>query len=193
MAFAPGEQVRAPVVGYALALSWSPEFCRRNRGDPEDRVQCDNRFGFIVHGLWPQARGRLEPRFCEAVGPIAPATLRRHLCTVPGETLMQRQWAAHGSCGWPTAESYFAETQRLRAALTVPDADRLPANGLTAGAVRDAFVAANPRLPRAALFVDRTRSGWLEEVRICYDRRFRYAACETPGAPDRAPVRVQRR
>src|SRR5580692_7150493 len=36
---------------YVLALSWSPEFCHSHPTKPE----CVwGKFGFVVHGLWPQ-------------------------------------------------------------------------------------------------------------------------------------------
>jgi len=37
---------------YLLSLSWSPAFCRTDPGAAE--CNGPRRFGFIVHGLWPQ-------------------------------------------------------------------------------------------------------------------------------------------
>lgn len=190
------ERRDVPASGYVLALSWSPEFCRFRSDDPKQALQCrDNRFGFVVHGLWPQAAGRLQPRHCAPTRAIDEATMRTHLCMMPSPELMQDQWAAHGTCGWQSARDYFARTAELRRRLQMPDVEALPREGLTAGKLRDALVAANPGLPHDAVFIDRTSRGWLEEVRICYDLSFTPAACprRQTGAPDRAPVKVWRR
>lgn len=51
-----------PVAGYTLAASWSPDWCKTH-GNPK-AMQCDTRFGrfgFILHGLWPEA-ARGPPR-----------------------------------------------------------------------------------------------------------------------------------
>ncbi len=37
---------------YLLSLSWSPAFCLQSPGAAE--CNGPRRFGFIVHGLWPQ-------------------------------------------------------------------------------------------------------------------------------------------
>jgi ribonuclease T2 len=66
---------------------------------------------------------------------------------------------------------------------------------LTAGDVRRAFVAANPGLERPMISVQSGRGGWLDEVRLCLDRRFAWAACPVGerGASDGARIRVTAR
>src|ERR1700682_6464891 len=46
---------------YVLSLSWSPAFCIQQ----PDSAECNGprRFGFIVHGLWPQNE-RGWPQHC---------------------------------------------------------------------------------------------------------------------------------
>ncbi|MGH6785471.1 MAG: ribonuclease T2 family protein, partial [Novosphingobium sp.] len=54
---------RVPIGGYVLAVSWSPEYCR---GDTAS-MQCSGRqgrFGFVLHGLWPEARKGPPPQWC---------------------------------------------------------------------------------------------------------------------------------
>jgi ribonuclease T2 len=51
------------------------------------------------------------------------------------------------------------------------------ANTLTAGALRDAFAAANPDLPREAVAIATSQDNRLREVRLCHDLAFRPAAC----------------
>ncbi len=55
-----------PVIGYTLALSWNPEFCKGRETDARQRTQCsgrNGRFGLIVHGLWPDGRSTW-PQWC---------------------------------------------------------------------------------------------------------------------------------
>ena len=170
---------------YQLALSWSPEWCRGR----SDRLQCqDNSFGFIVHGLWPSASRGPNPRFCAPAPPLDAATVRRRLCMTPSPTLMQHQWAAHGACGWRSAEAYFDRTAALWSELRPP---RLAAPTMTAGQIRQAFVAANPGIPRAALQVRVAAGNRLKEVGICYDLTYRPTACPRGvGTPDGVVVRI---
>ncbi len=172
-----------PTTAYTLAVSWSPEYCATGEGMGgafEKSFQCDtsrNRFGFILHGLWPDGKGTW-PQYCRAVGRLKPATIRQNLCMTPSADLLQHEWSKHGSCGWRTPERYFADARALYEKLRFPDMDALRRRqGLTVGAFADAFVAANPKLPRAAVRVALGRQGGLQEVRLCVDLRHRFVAC----------------
>lgn len=191
-----GQRRVARVAGYTLALTWSPGYCRRSRGDPRDAVQCGsgNRFGFTLHGLWPEGRDSRWPQYCRAAGPIPPAVVRRNLCMMPSVQLMQHEYARHGTCMSATADGYFAQSRQLYARLRYPDMAALSRRArLTAGQVAAAVAAANPGLSRTMLRV-RARDGWLDEVRVCLDRRFQYRACPAHqrGAADGAPIRIWR-
>jgi ribonuclease T2 len=193
--------VSARVASFTLALSWSPEYCADQGDRRSARMQCElNRFGWVVHGLWPQARGadsvRDHPRHCALDAALSPQTVRRYLCMMPSVALMQSQWAAHGTCAFKTPEAYFAQTERLWAGLVKPDIAALSrklGDRLTVGDVRKAFVALNARqgLKPNGVFVALTDRGRLREVRICYDLAFRVTACERTGAPDRVALGVR--
>ncbi|MFX8949768.1 hypothetical protein ABTM92_19760, partial [Acinetobacter baumannii] len=76
---------QSAITGYTLALSWSPEFCNAHRNDPASAQQCSGRggrFGFILHGLWPEGSGGQWPQWCAAALPSAEA-LRRAMCLTP--------------------------------------------------------------------------------------------------------------
>jgi ribonuclease T2 len=111
---------------YILSLSWSPAFCATTAGQ-NSRVQCaDNRFGWVVHGLWPQYRekrdGAAWPQYCAVVQPVPAEVLRRTMCTMPETRLMQCQWAKHGSCSdFSDPAAYFATITRLRDRLALPE------------------------------------------------------------------------
>lgn len=190
----PADEVHVgvPTAAYLVSLIWSPEECRAYGDTPDAKTQCRaNSFGFTVHGLWPNGAARYHPRYCRPVPPLDDATVRANLCMTPSAHLLQHEWAAHGSCGWDTPAAYFAKERSLRTAINVPDLTPSADGFLTAGQVRDAFVRLNAGIPRDGLDVHVGHDNRLEEVRVCYDLAFRYAACLSgTGAPDAAPIRV---
>ncbi|MXO86910.1 ribonuclease T [Altererythrobacter aurantiacus] len=170
------------VTGYTLALSWSPEYCKGREAAAAQRFQCSGSsgtFGFVVHGLWPESRGNSWPQWCATRREPTPATIRRNLCTVPSAALIARQWAKHGACMTRRPETYFNITRILYDSLAWPDFDALSHKpDLTAGDVRSLFAAANKGWSEAAVGVKLNERGWLQELRLCYDRRFRPKACD---------------
>ena len=191
-----GETRRSPVTGYTLALSWSPEFCRLREDDRRHARQCSGqsgRFGLTVHGLWPES-SRNWPQWCAATPPQA-ADLRPNLCISPDARLLSRQWAKHGSCMVQRPQTYFRVTRILYGGLQWPDFTRLSReDGLTAGSIRGRFADANPGWFEDAIGVHLNKGGWLEELRLCYDRRFMPEACDARrrGAKDGVPVKIWR-
>ncbi len=190
----PARQV--PISGYTLALSWSPEFCRGNRARGD--MQCNGmngRFGFVLHGLWPESRSGPPPQWCALTPRPSPDLLRRNLCMTPAPWLLEHEWAKHGSCMVRTPDAYFRTAGILWQSLRLPDADRLSRqNALNAGDLRTAFVMANPdwRADQVGLVLG--RGGWLREMHLCYSRRFMPASCDRRsfGAPDAAQLKIWR-
>lgn len=193
-----GPPRRVSVAAYTLAVSWSPEYCRNGRGNGPDNFQCNRtigRFGFILHGLWPESRSGPPPQWCSTAPAPSPEILRRNLCMTPSARLLAHEWAKHGSCMAPTPDAYFRASAALWQSLHMPDADalsRLPE--LTVGDVRRAFIAANPGWNAQQLGIVTTRSGWLQELRLCYGRNFRPASCprRTLGQSDNTPLKIWR-
>jgi ribonuclease T2 len=190
----PQEEMRIlPVTRLVLAYYWWPQECQRP--DSAAEAGCKAGFGFKVHGLWPDGAGRTYPQFCRAPTPLDPATLRANYCMTPSTSLLQHEWAKHGTCHWASQTDYFGAARRVADKITMPAADALPAKRLTAGALRDAIIAANPSLPRASVFVGTDRKQWLTEVRVCLTLEYAPTTCEAgdSGAPDRVPIRVRPR
>lgn len=187
---------RLPVTGYTLALSWTPEFCRFREDERRHARQCSGRsgrFGLTVHGLWPDS-GRSWPQWCAASQPDA-ADLRANLCISPDAALLARQWAKHGSCMTRKPATYFKVTRILYNGLRWPDFIRLSrVEGLTAGTIRTRFADANPGWFPEAVGVHLDRKGWLEELRLCYDKRFMPKACDAAryGARDSQRTKIWR-
>lgn len=191
-----GPPRRTPIAGYTLAASWSPEFCRR----PQDKstMQCsgaNGRFGFVLHGLWPEARSGPPPQWCATTPRPSPRLIRGNLCMTPEPWLIEHEWAKHGSCMVRTPEAYFRVSGVLWRSLRWPDADRLSRqDGLTVGDLRRAFIARNPHWQANQVGVTLSRSGWLRELRLCYGRDFMPVRCDrrSLGPPDSAPLKIWR-
>ena len=179
---------RTAITGYSLALSWSPEFCRGRERNPQDRLQCSGaagRFGFVVHGLWPEGAGR-SPQWCRAVPPPSPAVVRGQLCRTPAVQLLSHEWAKHGSCMARDAAGYFRVSSILADAMRYPAMETLSRDpALTAGKLREALAAANPGRAANTFGLLVNERGWLREVRVCLDRRFRPARCPARQAGPR--------
>lgn len=195
---ADGPRREMPVTGYTLALSWSPAFCRTRLSSRAHRAQCsgDNGyFGLVVHGLWPQGARGSWPQWCPTRGALTPAQIREHMCMMPSERLIARQWAKHGSCMVKRPETYLGVTRVLWESLRIPDYDRISReDGLTAGRIRQAFADGNRGWDASQVGVKLNRDGWLTEIRLCYSRRFRPTRCDaqTYGARDGQEAKIWR-
>ncbi|WP_234027195.1 ribonuclease T [Erythrobacter sp. KY5] len=194
-----GPRRDTPVTGYTLALSWSPEFCKPREESRAHRVQCsgDNgRFGLVVHGLWPQSARGSWPQWCAAQTRLTPAQIRKHMCMMPSARLIARQWAKHGSCMTKRPQTYLGVTRILWNSLRIPDYDRISReDGLTAGRIRSAFADANGSSWQPGhIGVKLNERGWLQEIRLCYSRRFRPTRCDDArfGARDDVAARIWR-
>ena len=191
-----GPTRRAAVGGYTLAASWSPDYCKTS-GDTQS-MQCSGRwgrFGFVLHGLWPEAARGAYPQWCGQPAVPPPAVLRRHLCMTPSPRLLAHEWAKHGTCMAKAPEQYFRVSAILWRSIRWPDADRLSRReGLTVGDLRREFVTANPAWRTDQIGIDVSRSGWLSQIRLCYSRRFLPIRCERRrlGAGDATPMKIWR-
>jgi hypothetical protein len=58
---------------YVLSLSWSPQYCAGSNGR-NDSKQCGTgrRFGFVVHGLWPNNNRPPHPSNCAPSSSVPP-------------------------------------------------------------------------------------------------------------------------
>lgn len=187
-----------PVTGYTLALSWSPEFCKPRQDSRAHKVQCsgDNgRFGFVVHGLWPQGASGTWPQWCSTRAKLTPRAVRSNMCMMPSARLIARQWAKHGSCMTRRPETYLKVTRILWDSLRIPEYDRISReDDLTAGRIRQAFADANPGWSASQVGVKLNERGWLQEIRLCYGARFGPTRCDDRryGARDGATAKIWR-
>ncbi len=191
-----GPARRAPIGGYTLAASWSPEYCKTARD--RKSMQCSvavGRFGFVLHGLWPESAYGAPPQWCAITPMPDAASLRANLCMSPSPYLLAHEWAKHGSCMARRPADYYRIEARLWRGLQWPDADRLARRpGLTAGGLRAAFIEGNPGWRAAQIGLLVSDTGWLREIHLCYDRRLRATACPRAGMgpTDATPLKIWR-
>lgn len=189
-----GPARRSPISGYILAVSWSPEYCHNDKTS----MQCSGqsgRFGFVLHGLWPEARSGPPPQWCSLTPRPSAQLVRANLCMTPVPWLLEHEWAKHGSCMVRTPEAYFRVSGILWRSLRWPDADRLSRKqDLTVGDLRRAFVEANPDWRGRRIGAELSGRGWLRELRLCYGRDFMPADCprRSFGPPDSAMLKIWR-
>lgn len=194
-----GEPVRNPAItGYLLAMSWSPQHCAgvRNPKGARDRFQCsgeNGRFGWVLHGLWPETDGSGYPQWCRPAKIVPQVVLRKHMCMTPSVQLLQHEWAKHGTCMSPRPDAYFRAAEILFGAVRFPDMKALAAKPQTAGNIRRAFAAVNRGVTGPMIAVSVDRQGWLDEVRLCLGARMKPTRCKPfqAGAKDGRRLRVR--
>lgn len=194
-----GPTSRVAISGYTLAVSWSPEFCRGGNAarDPAN-YQCNGkigRFGFVLHGLWPEGANGSSPQWCATTPRPTLQDYRANLCMTPVPWLIEHEWAKHGSCMAKSPQAYFRTARTLWNGLRLPDADRLSRQqGLTMGDLRREFVRLNPGLPASAVGLLVSNGGWLREVRLCYGKDLKPAACTAGlfGPRNAVPLKIWR-
>jgi ribonuclease T2 len=185
-----------PIGGYTLALTWAPEFCHGHARDAGAKMECGsgNRFGFTLHGLWPDGIGKEWPQYCAAAPLLPEKLLRQHVCATPSAQLLQHEWAKHGTCLHTTPEAYFARSTGLYGKLKFPDMDALSRRSVDAGKLADAIAGVNPGLPASAIRVTKNARGWLNELWLCLDKQFAYTRCRagTGGVPANTTIKIWR-
>src|SRR5664280_618090 len=166
---------------YLLALSWAPDFCAQagTNGNPAE-CGTGKKIGFVVHGLWPQGDSGRGPENCGG-SPVANSIVQLMLNYIPTESLIQHEWAPHGTCSGLAAADYFAAVRKARDSVTIPDDLKEPARQLrlSPSEIEAKFAAANPRFPKEAFRVSCYRDGELQEARICFNRDLSPRACGT--------------
>jgi ribonuclease T2 len=163
---------------YLLSLSWSPAFCLSEPGAAE--CTGARRFGFIVHGLWPQFEEGW-PENCNVHEQVPDSVVSGVADIMPARGLVYHEWSAHGTCSGLHPKDFFALVRSAYGTIAIP----APLSGSTQqleqtpAAIAAAFVHANPRLTEPSIVVICSAQGAprLREVRICLDRSLKPRAC----------------
>ena len=168
---------------YLLSLSWSPAFCRTDPGAAE--CNGPRRFGFIVHGLWPQYE-KGWPENCNVHQQVPDSVVTGISDIMPARGLVYHEWSAHGTCSGLAPADFFALVRRAYAGIAVP----APLAGVTheveqpPSAIAAQFLHANPRLSAQSIVITcgRQDAPRLREVHICLDRDLNPRACSADAA-----------
>lgn len=168
-----------PVTNYLLSLSWSPEHCRAKRNKAE--VQCNGeagRFGFVLHGLWPETDGSAYPQWCAPAKPLSRAIIRENFCMTPSVDLLQHEWAKHGTCMTSDPQHYFKPARIMYNVMRYPDMNSMSRDrNLSVGTFRLNFARSNPGIRPNMIRVVKSRDNWLKEVHVCLNKDFRPQRC----------------
>jgi ribonuclease T2 len=168
---------------YLLSLSWSPAFCL---SDPE-ASECNGprRFGFIVHGLWPQYE-KGWPENCNAHEQVPDGVVSGISDIMPARGLIYHEWSADGTCSGLGPADFFALVRRAYAGITVPASLSGTSHEIqqSPGAIAVEFLRANPRFSAQSIVVTCSRQDAprLREVHICLDRDLGPRACSADAA-----------
>ena len=164
---------------YLLSLSWSPAFCLSDPGAAE--CNGPRRFGFIVHGLWPQYE-QGWPEHCDVHQPVPDQVVAGISDIMPARGLVYHEWSAHGTCSGLNPADFFALVRRAYAGITVPAS--LSASDSSKSSSRPPpsprhFCSVNPKLAAQSIVVTCSRQDAprLREVHICLDRDLNPRAC----------------
>ena len=162
---------------YLLSLSWSPAFCLSDPGAAE--CNGPRRFGFIVHGLWPQYE-KGWPENCNVHQQVPDSVVSSVSDIMPARGLVYHEWAAHGTCSGLDPQGFFAQVRRAYTGIAVPAS----LSGSTQieqspGAIAAEFLRANPKFSAQSVVVTCSRQDVprLREVHICLDRDLIPRAC----------------
>jgi ribonuclease T2 len=168
---------------WVLALSWLPSYCANGRDDPE---QCgpDAPDGMVVHGLWPQNE-QGYPEFCDAGPRRIPRAIARSIDDlIPSDDAVFYQWRKHGRCADDDPERYFQKVRTAAERVTIPalfDRAATERQKLSAHAIEEAFINANPGLRRDMLAVS-CHSGQIRDVRVCLTPELAFRTCHEVDA-----------
>jgi len=174
---------------YMLVLSYAPDFCAQPQGK-KDPQECGSgrHIGFVVHGLWPQGETARGPENCGPASPVSNAIIQLTLNYIPTESLIQHEWASHGTCSGLSAADYFAALRKARDSVKLPPALNQPSQQeqFSPAQVESQVSASNPSYPATAFRTSCYQDGELEEVRICLNKDLSPRACGPSAGECRA-------
>lgn len=162
---------------YVLSLSWSPTWCALE-GEARNSPQCDQDFGWVLHGLWPQYE-RGWPSYCNTTAHDPSKRETAAMADIMGTSgAAWYQWKKHGRCSGLSPQDFLALSREAFDRITRPEAFRNLKDDvkLPAAVVEDAFLMDNPGLERNEITVT-CKASRIQEVRICLTRDLEPRKC----------------
>jgi ribonuclease T2 len=157
---------------YLLNLSWSPEFCHSHPA----AAQCAVHSTFVLHGLWPQNSDGTWPQNCSTTpGPADPS---RYSDIYSDPSLLQHEWAKHGTCSGLSPDGYFSAARKSFKAIRIPPqlAGLKTQASLPPDQILSLVTAANPQIPEADLAVS-CGNNYLTAIEVCLNKSFQPIPC----------------
>jgi ribonuclease T2 len=157
---------------YLLNLSWSPEFCHSH----PTAAECAAHSTFVLHGLWPENNNGSYPENCSmAPGPADPS---QYSDIYPDPSLLQHEWATHGTCSGLSPDDFFSSARKAFHSVTIPPklAGLQSQISLPPDQILGLFTASNPHIPPASLALS-CGSNYLTAVEVCLDKSLQPIAC----------------
>lgn len=167
---------------FLLALSWSPQYCAQHGKERAAASQCHrhNAYGFVAHGLWPEADNGPAPTSCRTSAPLSDRLLDRMMPIMPSSGLIKHEWATHGSCSGLSADDYFDSLSQAFRKVQIPPQLTGPGDAITTDATRikQWFQEANPglRTDMMTLQCD-MQDATLREIRFCFSKSLDLRPC----------------
>ncbi len=158
---------------YLLTLSWSPEYCATHSSSSE----CTSHPGFVVHGMWPQNNDGTYPENCsKAAGPANP---QPYLDLIPTVSLINHEWATHGTCSGLAPDAYFSAIRSAFQTVRIPPAFAKVTQQemLAPSAIIGDFAAANPKWPSGSIALSCGKN-YLTAVEVCLSKTLQAEACQ---------------
>jgi ribonuclease T2 len=174
-------QVQRDVPGqfdyYLLSLSWSPDYCSGHAGDTQ---QCGSqkRFGFVLHGLWPQYQ-KGYPQNCSNVA-LPEAVKQDFAGLYPSDKLFDHEWPKHGTCSGLSPADYLALSKQLKDGVAIPGRYQAPSDPfrVTVSDLQRDFSQSNPSIPIDAITMICSGSGrFLQEIHVCFNKDGQATSC----------------
>jgi len=127
---------------------------------------------------WPvAAMGEWLPRVV-LTGAPGHGDPRQHARYMPSKSLVEHEWATHGTCSALTPEAYFLKARTAFRQVTVPPAYEQPTTAFRTSVSRleHDWVAENEAVGPASIAVQ-CRGKFLQEVRVCLDKDLQPRPC----------------
>jgi len=173
---------------YVLSLSWAPEFCAQAGAASSNPGECATPKGFVVHGLWPEVNSGKSPESCGPARPVSRGLVNELLKYMPSASLIQHEWATHGTCSGLTSNEYFTKALLAHAAIQIPVqiASLGQTETETVTKIQDQFAGSNPVFPKDGLRVI-CKGGAFTELRACFDKDIKGRACAASAGQCNSP------
>jgi ribonuclease T2 len=169
---------------YTLVMSWSPTHClnaERGRDDTQCLRTDGVRYGFMLHGLWPQYE-RGYPERCRIRGrPFVPEpVIAQMLDIMPSKGLIIHEYRQHGTCSGLSPAQYYTLARLLFNRVHIPKRFQNPTDMqfVPPGELLAEFLQANPGLKPDMVAINCGGGGnRLRDVRICMTKSGRPRPC----------------